>query len=100
MKNDFEGRSRAIRIAVKVEHHNNHLVPSQTRHFIADATNGNFFGVQRADPVNFRIVDSRHGKRSFDLRNTQKLLFANGEYIDVGSSVSRKKWPYIYSLNA
>ena len=55
-------------------------------------SNGNFFGVQRADPVNFRIVDSRHGKRSFDLRNTQKLLFANGEYIDVGSSVSRKKY--------
>jgi adenylate cyclase len=40
--------------------------------------NGDFFGVQRADPTNYRIVDSRHSQRGRDLRNTEKYLSANG----------------------
>ena len=50
-------------------------------------SDGNFFGVQRADPVNFRVVDSRHSKREFDLRNTQKFLFVDGEYVPVGQKL-------------
>ena len=55
-------------------------------------SNGNFFGVQRADPVNFRVVDSRHSKRKFDLRNTQKFLFVDGEYIPLGQKLTKKKY--------
>ena len=55
-------------------------------------SNGNFFGVQRADPVNFRVVDSRHSKREFDLRNTQKFLFVDGEYVSVGQKLTKKSY--------
>jgi len=54
--------------------------------------NGNFFGVQRADPINFRVVDSRHSKRKFDLRNTQKFLFLDGEYVSLGQKLTRKNY--------
>ena len=55
-------------------------------------SDGNFFGVQRADPVNFRVVDSRHSKREFDLRNTQKFLFVDGEYVPVGHKLTKKNY--------
>ena len=54
--------------------------------------NGDFFGVQRADPTNYRIVDSRHSQRGRDLRNTEKYLYANGEYISVGHQLTEKKY--------